>query len=145
MSLTVKGQVDYWLKISAESMLDMRAAFRSGRRTNALFCGHLAIEKMLKALCSARRVPSNQIWGHNLIQLTQKAGLVLTSVQVMELGTITSFNLTTRYDDHKRQFAQICSKQYAGHWISIIENWYTDLKQTVMHERASLPNKTAAV
>ena len=61
MSLTAKGQVDYWLKLSKESLLDMRAALRSGRRVNALFCGHLATEKMLKALYAAKRVPSSQI------------------------------------------------------------------------------------
>jgi len=52
MTLTLKKQVDYWLKQSNDSLLDMRAALRSGRRVNALFCGHLALEKMLKALCS---------------------------------------------------------------------------------------------
>ena len=41
MSLTMKGHVDYWVKLSSESIFDMRAALRSGRRTNALFCGHL--------------------------------------------------------------------------------------------------------
>ena len=37
MSLTAKGQVDYWLKLSNESLLDMRAALRSGRRVNAFY------------------------------------------------------------------------------------------------------------
>jgi len=69
MNITAKGQVDYWLKLSKESLLDMKAALRAGRRVNALFCGHLAVEKMLKALCAVRRVPSNQIWGHNLVPL----------------------------------------------------------------------------
>jgi HEPN domain-containing protein len=145
VSLTVKGQVDYWLKLSKESLLDMRAASRSGRRVNALFCGHLALEKMLKALCAVKRVPSNQIWGHSLVSLTHKANLILTNQQIMELGTITSFNLAARYDDYKRQFAQLCTPQYTKQWIDTIEAWYIKLRQTVLLERALLPNNTPAI
>ena len=145
MSLTAKGQVDYWLKLSKESLLDMRAALRSGRRVNALFCGHLAVEKTVKALCAVRRVPSNQIWGHNLISLTQKANYTLSVQKVTELGTITSFNLAARYDDHKRQFATICTPQYAKMWATVIEAWCSDFEQTVKQERALLPNNTPAL
>jgi len=145
MSLTAKGQVDYWLKLSNDSLLDMRAALRSGRRVNALFCGHLAVEKMLKALCAVRRVPSNQIWGHNLVSLTQKSNLPLTTPQVLELGTITSFNLAARYDDYKRLFAKLCTPQYAKQWADIIELWCANLKQIIIQERASLPNNTPAI
>ena len=112
MSLTVKGQVDYWLKLSRESVLDMRSALRSKRRVNAMFCGHLAIEKILKALCAVRFVPSDQTWGHNLLLLAQRANFPLTNQQALELGTITSFNLMARYDDHKMQFAKTCTQSY---------------------------------
>jgi len=88
MSLTLKGHVDYWIKLSSESLFDMRAANRSGRRTNALFCGHLAVEKMLKALCAVRCVPTDQIWGHSLFKLANVAGLwaELTTTQQTELA-----------------------------------------------------------
>lgn len=144
MSLTVKGQVDYWLRLSMDSLLDMRAAMRSGRRTNALFCGHLAVEKMLKALCAVRCVPANQIWGHNLLSLAHKANCQLTNPQVLELGVITGFNLAARYDDHKRAFAKICSIEYARKWIIVIESWCKNLKQMIIAERSCLPNKTPA-
>ena len=144
MNLTAKGQVDYWLKLSKDSLLDMRAALRSGRRVNALFCGHLSIEKMLKALCAVRRVSSSQIWGHNLVSITQKANYILTNSQVMELGTITGFNLAARYDDYNRQFAKLCTPQYVKQWVVVIEAWYINLKQVILHERALLPNNAPA-
>lgn len=145
MSLTLKGQVDYWLKLSNNSLLDMRSALRNGRRVNALFCGHLALEKILKSLCAVRRVSTNQIWGHNLVKLTQQANFMLTNPQIMELGTISSFNLAARYDDHKRQFYQLCTAQYATYWASIIETWYTDIKQIILQERTLLPDRTPAI
>ena len=82
--MTIKGQVDYWLRLSNESLLDMRSALRNGRRVNALFCGHLALEKMLKALCAARYVPSADIWGHNLLKLAKDANYSLDATQRSE-------------------------------------------------------------
>ena len=147
MSLTLKGHVDYWIKLSSESLLDMRAAVRSGRRTNALFCGHLAVEKVLKALCAVRRVPANQIWGHNLYKLADAAGLWagLSDAQKVELATITTFNIEARYDDYKRQFSILCTKQYVQQWVLVVETWCGNLKQTIIQERALLPNNTPAI
>ena len=147
MSLTLKGHVDYWIKLSSESTYDMRAALRSGRRTNALFCGHLAVEKILKALCAVRCVPTDQIWGHNLFKLASLAGLWvgLTVSQQTELATITTFNIEARYDDYKRQFTALCTKQYASQWVSIIEIWCKNIKQIVIQERALLPNNKSAL
>ena len=110
-----------------------------------MFCGHLAVEKMLKALCAVRLVPANQIWGHNLILLAQIAGFPLTNQQALELGTIMSFNLMARYDDHKRQFAKTCTSDYVKKWSVVIETWYTDLNQIITSERILLPNNTPAL
>ena len=147
MTMTQKGQVDYWLKLSNNSLLDMRAALRSGLRVNAVFCGHLALEKMLKALCSARRVPASDIWGHNLFKLANMIGLwdTLSSIQQIELTTITSFNIEARYENHKMQFSRICTKSYAKEWTDVVEKWCAELKPIVLEERALLPNSTPAV
>ena len=52
--MTRKQHVDYWLHGASENMKDMRGAIKSKRRTNAMFCGHLVVEKMLKGLCAVR-------------------------------------------------------------------------------------------
>ena len=68
--MTRKQHVDYWLNGAAENMKDMRAALKSKRRTNAMFCGHLAVEKMLKALCAVR---GKRIYReHNLLKLAKE-------------------------------------------------------------------------
>jgi HEPN domain-containing protein len=147
MTLTQKGQVDYWMKLSNNSLLDMRAALRSGRRVNALFCGHLALEKMLKALCAARNVPTSEIWGHNLFKLANMIGLwdTLSSEQQVELTTITTFNIEARYENQKMQFSRICTKTYAKEWAMVVEKWCAELKQVVLEERALLPNRAPVV
>ena len=140
MSITAKQHVDYWLKLSSESLADMRAALKSGRRSNAMFCGHLAVEKMLKALCAAKRIPI--IREHKLLKLSHKAGLALTVDQETELGTITNFNITARYDDYKLRFHQLCTPKYTALWASKIEAWYKYLKPIVIQERSKLPNNS---
>ena len=140
MSLTAKQHVDYWLKSASENMIDMRSNLRSKRRVAALFFGHLAIEKMLKALCAAKRtvIP----FDYKLLKLAKEAGIVLSQAQEMELGIITSFNINTRYDDYKLRFHQLCTPQYTSMWAAKISAWYKYLKLLVIQERAKLPNKT---
>ena len=146
MKMTLKQHVDYWLKLSNDSLLDMRAAYRSGRRTNALFCGHLAVEKMLKAFCAVRFVPAQNIWGHSLFKLASIAGLweQFSATQQTELATITTFNIEARYDDYKRHFAQLCTPPFTKQWVAVIETWYSNLKQQILMERALLPNNVSA-
>jgi len=48
--MTIKQHIDHWVNASGESIKDMDASLRSKRRMLALFSGHQAIEKILKAL-----------------------------------------------------------------------------------------------
>ena len=121
-------------------MADMRANLKSKRRVAALFFGHLAIEKVLKALCAAKctAIP----YDHKLLKLAKEAGLVLSQEQELELGVITSFNINARYDDYKHRFHQLCTPQYTAMWASKINSWYKYLKPLVLQARAILPNNS---
>jgi HEPN domain-containing protein len=140
--MTRKQHVDYWLRGAAESMKDMRAAINSKRRTLAVFCGHLAVEKMLKGLCAVRGIDIQR--EHKLIKLASISGLIqtLSEQQQDELIDITSFNIGARYDDFKMRFFAICTPQYVDEWSKKITAWYKSLKALVLMERASLPNNT---
>jgi HEPN domain-containing protein len=144
MSMTAKQHVDYWLKGSSESMKVMRGNIRLNNRTFAMFAGHLAIEKMLKALCAARKIsiPTQGGKGHNLSYIAQQCGLNLTPAQSKELETIRAFNIEGRYDDYKLRFHKLCTEQYVSTWAAIIESWYKALKALVKKERALLPNNS---
>ena len=81
-----------------------------------MFCGHLAVEKMLKALCAVR---GKRIYReHNLLKLAKEAGLIvtLTTAQQEELLTITGFNIEARYDDYKQRFQTMCTPKYVMIW-----------------------------
>jgi len=138
--MTRKQHVDYWLHGASESMKDMRGALKSKRRTNAMFCGHLAVEKMLKGLCAVRNIDIQR--EHKLIKLATISGLIntLTDAQEDELLNITSFNIEARYDDFKMRFHATCTPQYVDEWSKKITAWYKNLKKIILQERALLPN-----
>ena len=138
--MTRKQHVDYWLHGASENMKDMRGAIKSKRRSNAMFCGHLAVEKTLKALCAVRGKSISR--EHRLLKIAKEAGLIdtLTASQQEELAIITGFNIEARYDDFKMRFNAICTPQYVTEWSKKIAVWHKDLKKTVLQERATLPN-----
>jgi len=77
---------------------------------------------------------------HKLLKLANKAGLELTSDQMEELGIITSFNISARYDDYKLRFHKQCTPKYTAIWVSKLKIWYKYLKQIAIQERAKLTN-----
>jgi len=138
--LTRKQHVDYWLHGASENIKDMRAAIKSKRRTMAMFCGHLTIEKMLKGLCAVRDL---EVWrDHKLLNLADNAGLtdLLTDEQLEELAIITGFNIEARYDDTKKRFHDTCTPSYVAEWSKKIIAWHKYLKSIIIQERAALPN-----
>ena len=142
MSMTIKQHVDHWISSSDESLLDMSAALKSGRRMNAMYSGHLAIEKILKALLAVRDTRIE--WTHNLVKLAQLCNIVLTPEQLDELNAINRFNIAARYASVKSQVYALCTKKYTNEWAMIIRKWRKKLKEQVLMERAVLPNKSPA-
>ncbi len=88
-------QVDYDLA-TAEHMLS------AGRYIYVIFMSHLALEKTLKALVTeeTRKLPPRT---HNLIDLAQRARLVLSQERRDFIGKINSASVVTRYPDDLSQ------------------------------------------
>lgn len=95
----------------------------------ALFFGHLAIERMLKALHifnTHEHAPPI----HNLLRLARSAGIALSETQTERLILISSFNIEARYPDLKRSFRKKCSKEYTANQLNIIKEtfqWFQDM------------------
>ena len=82
----------------------------------------MVIEKLLKAIYAknnkgAPYAPKT----HDLLYLTEKLHLELTEEQEVTLNEITTFNLSTRYDDYKRAFYNKCTDEYTKKQIRKIE------------------------
>ena len=92
--------VQYWYRSSQENLESMHRLFVANEYSWSLFLGHLALEKLLKAIYTQNHdadVPRI----HDLKRLAQQAGLELTDETSKKLDTITLFNLNAIYPDYK--------------------------------------------
>ncbi len=114
--------MNYWIESADEDynvMLDLK---EKNRNTYCLFFGQMLIEKLLKALYAknnkgAPYAPKT----HDLLYLAEKLNLELTEEQEVTLNEITTFNLSTRYDDYKRAFYNKCTDEYTEEQINKIK------------------------
>ena len=85
------AQVDYDIA-TAEQML------HTGRYIYVIFMSHMALEKALKALVTeeTQKLPPRT---HNLIDLAQRARVVLSQEQQDFLGKINNTSVVVRYPD----------------------------------------------
>lgn len=103
--------IDYWLEEAEEALKVADHLFEKKDFSYSLFFGHLAVEKIIKAIyVQKRNEHAPQI--HNLVRLAEQAGIALPAEQKETLIIVTAFNLESRYPDEKRSFRVKCTEQY---------------------------------
>lgn len=109
-----QGQiVSYWLTESKEAFDVASHLMEKGDYSYALFFGHLAVEKLLKAIFVSRH-KNHPPPIHNLVRLAKLSEISLDETQIDQLLVITSFNLEARYPDITREFRKKCTRQFTA-------------------------------
>lgn len=103
--------VKYWIDGSSDNYKSSQNMFKSREYMWALFTGHLALEKLLKAYF-VKTVEINVPRTHDLYKLASRAKLELDEEQKDALQYITLFNIEARYEAYKREFSKKCTKEY---------------------------------
>ena len=104
MSLMVKNdKIKYWLKTAEQDWKVANHLFEKEDYSYALFFGHLTIEKILKAIFIDKK-DKTPPFSHNLVYLSEKAGLKLNDKKLELLEEVSDFNLEARYPDDKFSF-----------------------------------------
>ncbi len=112
--------MDHWIESGERDFKTMNNLFKSKDYSWSLFVGHLVIEKLLKA-CYIKNNHQHPLMIHNLVKLAETSGISLTENQKSLLTEITSFNLSSRYDDYKKSFYVKCTPEYTKEWIKQIK------------------------
>lgn len=107
----MKRAVIYWSEEAREALQVADHLYEKNDYSYALFFGHLAIEKILKALYVARKNEQAPPI-HNLVRLAEVAGLAMDSQRKESLIRITTFNLEARYPDENRSFRKKCTEEF---------------------------------
>lgn len=113
--MTKQEHITYWITTAQHDLETAEALLKAERNDACLFFGHLALEKILKALWVKSReegfIPPKS---HNLLKIASEARLVLTGEQSAFLGLAEGFNLETRYPDYRLSFYKLCTKEFAS-------------------------------
>lgn len=134
MTLIAK-HISYWQRSAKRSWETTYDLYRAKRYDACLFFCHLTIEKTLKALAvlhTRRAAP----YTHNLIILARVANIALSHAQEELLRTITTFNISGRYDDYKFQFYKKATLRYTKRYLDATNEFYLWLqKASSPHEK----------
>ena len=118
--INIQKSMDHWMESGERDFKTMNNLFKSKDYSWSLFVGHLVIEKLLKA-CYIKNNHQHPLMIHNLVRLAETSGISLTENQKSLLTEITSFNLSSRYDDYKKSFYVKCTPEYTKEWIKQIK------------------------
>ena len=114
--------MNYWIESANEDYNVMNVLFSNNKNNYCLFFGQMVIEKLLKALYAKNNKETPHApKTHDLLYLAEKIDLELTEEQEAILNEITTFNLSTRYDDYKRAFYNKCTDEYTKEQMSKIK------------------------
>lgn len=119
-----RDYIKYWVT-TAEADLDaMESVFMAGRYDWSLFIGHLALEKILKAVWVKNNESDIPPKIHNLKKIADEANYSLTAEEALLLLEINDFNLEVRYPDYKYDFYKKCTKEFAEGYIAKIKEMF---------------------
>ena len=107
----VENLKDFWVLEAEESLRVAGHLVEKGDFSYALFFGHLALEKLLKAIC-VDNLKDHAPPIHNLVRLSELAGLDVEEKTLNALVTITGFNIESRYPDFKGSFRKKCTRDF---------------------------------
>lgn len=121
----------FWLVESEEALRVAEHLMEKADYSYALFFGHLAIEKILKALHAAK-LQKHAPPIHNLVRLAKALPIGLDEARLEALITISAFNIEARYPDLKRSFREKCTVEYTETQMMMIKETYAWLKSQLI-------------
>ena len=128
MHLDVEKTIHYWLESAEYDLETGRSLISIGRFPYALFFGHLALEKLLKALV-VEKTKEHAPFTHSLTFLAEKTGLEISEQLMDRLAEFTEFNIETRYPGERKDFYQKCTEEFTKEKFRAIEEAFKWFRQ----------------
>ncbi|MDU9049552.1 MAG: HEPN domain-containing protein [Candidatus Electrothrix sp. Rat3] len=122
--------IKYWIAEAEESLSVAGHLFEKKDYSYSLFFGHLAVEKILKAVYVEKK-DENVPRSHNLPRIAKAATLTVPEDKLADLIRITAFNIEARYPDYKRNFRKKCTPGFTKQELEKIREVFTWLKSTM--------------
>ncbi len=122
IELNKENVINHWISTSEEDYETMNQLFQNKNYSWSLFLGHISTEKILKAYY-VKSHGKHAPFTHNLYRIAELSNLEISEEHADWLDKITTFNINARYDDYKREFYSLCTKEFTKEWIDKIQKW----------------------
>jgi HEPN domain-containing protein len=121
--MDVAKTVAYWTESAAYDLETGRTLLAGARYPYALFFGHLALEKLLKAQF-VRLTGQHAPLTHSLPLLASKSGIVFPDEIMDRLAEFMEFHIESRYPDASLEFYRKCTATFSRAKFGLIEDTY---------------------
>jgi len=129
--MTIDEHINHWLNSAIHDLDTAETLLKAKKYDWALFIGYLVLEKTLKALFvmnNNNKIPPKI---HNLVRLSERAGIELTEQQKIFLDKVNDFNLEVRYPEFKDEFYLTITKEFAEDYFVKIRDFYQWLRSLI--------------
>lgn len=127
LKFDVEKTVRYWLDGAEYDMGVADAMFKMRKYPYALFMGHLALEKMLKAVV-VRTTQKHAPYTHSLDKLAKKSKINIPEQTQIKLREFMEFHFEARYPDEQKAFYRKCNQSYTKEKFQEIKEIFKWLK-----------------
>ncbi|OFX30475.1 MAG: hypothetical protein A2X08_05565 [Bacteroidetes bacterium GWA2_32_17] len=120
--MTKEEHISYWIKNADRDWKRMQLCFKSKDYVFCLFCIHLSLEKLCKAIWVKYHKTDFPPRIHNLKYILEKTPVILSEDDWIFLLFINKFNLEGRYPDYADKIYKICNKKLTQDTINKAKN-----------------------
>jgi HEPN domain-containing protein len=126
----LQKDIKYWLDIAEYDFETAKAMLKAGRNLYVLFACQQAVEKILKALITAKtkEFPPRI---HNLVKLSELAGLILSAENKMFLEKVSYYYLEARYPEEVLKINKQINRRLANKYFDKTKEIIKWLKQEI--------------
>lgn len=124
----INKTVKYWLEGAVYDLETGKSLIQTKRYPYALFFGHLALEKILKAIV-VKNTKEHAPYTHSLPLLAQKTQLTIPHDYLIKLREFMEFHFESRYPDEQITFYKKCTESYTVANMKEIEEVFSWLKK----------------
>ncbi|MBI3600544.1 MAG: HEPN domain-containing protein [Nitrospinae bacterium] len=128
LKFDVEKTVQYWLA-GAEYDMDVAVAlYEKEKFPYSLFMGHLAVEKLLKALV-VKTTREQAPYTHSLALLAGMLPIEFPSETIDKLARFMEFHFEARYPEEQHKFYEKCTYEFSKGKLQEIKEVFVWLKE----------------
>jgi len=111
MIFETEKTIKYWLESGEYDLTVAQSLYEKKKYPYSLFFGHLALEKLLKAVYVTSK-KQHAPFTHSLPLLAEKAGIDMPKEILIKLREFMEFYFESRYPDEQKTFYKKCTGKY---------------------------------